>query len=430
MKTFTIEREISSVGAYDTVVCGAGPAGWIAAVSAARKGAKTALIERLGFAGGCATASYVVPVSGCFNKEKRVVSDIPWEFFGRMAEKGAALVEYPKGNISVNTEYYKTESELMLEEAGVDFYTNAFVSDIVKNETGRIAAVIFSDKSGTHAIEGKIFIDATGDGDVCALAGVPMQPAAGELQPISLCFVIAGADTSTELLRDCIHHDGAHGASVNKVIRNYLLSIENPPFSNFGGPWFNVMLDGTLAVNCTRAGIDATDAVAFAAAERQLRRDMHAIIGLLKEHFPEFRDVRIIASGVNAGVRETRRIVGKYTLCEADIASGAVSDCPVAVCVHPVDIHSAKDAAQVCKRISAAADVPYDCLVNENFGNLICAGRAVSCDRVAMATLRVQATVMSIGEAAGAAAAFALKKGIPVHAICPAYTEEFNSFRK
>ena len=114
MNTIKLSKEISVIADYDTVVCGGGPAGWIAAVSSARAGKKTALIERYGFIGGTATAGYVVPISGFFFKERRVVGGIAWEFVEELEKIGAAMVEYPKGHVSVNPEYYKLVARRML----------------------------------------------------------------------------------------------------------------------------------------------------------------------------------------------------------------------------------------------------------------------------------------------------------------------------
>ena len=107
MDTVNLTKTVPVVGEYDVVVCGGGPAGFIAAVSAARMGCRTALVERLGFLGGTATAGLVIPISGFFHKGARVIGSIPWEFIRRLEAQGGAIVELPKGHISVNIELYK-----------------------------------------------------------------------------------------------------------------------------------------------------------------------------------------------------------------------------------------------------------------------------------------------------------------------------------
>ena len=397
------ESNVPTVGKYDVAVCGGGPAGFVAAISAARCGRRVALIERYGFVGGTATAGYVVPISGFYFKGERVVGGIAWELVERLKRLDAALVELPHGHISVNVEYYKLIAMEMLLEAGVELYTNSYLIDVERN-SDRVSRVIFASKNGKEALAADCFIDATGDGDLCHLSGVPMLEPSGAVQPISLCFVLTGVDTDTELLRDCIHHDGKNGRrSCNQTIRDYLLSCaEQEPDLQFGGPWFNVLLKGdSLAVNMTRACADATDRAAYTAAEIRLRKDMFRLVELLRQKYPEFRQCEIVASGVNAGVRESRHIKGVHTMRLSDVTEGTVFDCPVAHCAHPMDIHAAKGAGQQLTQLKTDCYVPHEALVAKGFPNLIAAGRCISAEREPYASLRVQATCMSIGEAAG-----------------------------
>ena len=418
----SLQKQIPVVGSYDVVVCGGGCAGFIAAISAARCGKSVALIERLGFFGGTATGGYVVPISGFFFKEQQVVGGIAWEFVQRLESIGAAMVEYPKGNISVNIEYYKLIAQEMLLESGVALYTNSYLSSAFTAETEHGTAVthaVIESKNGTEAIAGRCFIDATGDGDLAHLAGVPMLPPAEHLQPASLCFVLSNVNTDTDLLRYCIHHDGKHGASCNKIIRSRLLEIaEKNGISEFGGPWFNVLLKGnSIAVNITRTEVNATDRAAYTEAECKLRRDMFRIVDLLRQEFEEFRDCEIVSSGINAGIRETRHIKGLHTMTLSDVLDGTVFDCPVAHCAHPMDIHAAKGAGQQLTSLKANCFVPYEATVAEGFPNLLTAGRCISAEREPYASLRVQATLMSIGECAGVAASLACDTDAPVYAL-------------
>ncbi len=411
-----MERDIPVVGSYDVVVCGGGPAGWVAAVSAARAGQKTALIERFGFLGGTATAGFIVPISGFHFKGKRVVGGIAWEFIERLEKLGAALPEMPAGHVSVNLEYYKTVAEQMAVEAGVVLYTNAYLTDCVM-DGDRVTHAVFASKNGNEAVEGKCFIDATGDGDLCYMAGVPMMQANEGLQPVSLCFIITGVDTDTDLLRDCIHHDGKKGESCNQVIRSMLLeTAEKHGIAQFGGPWFNTLLKGnSLAVNVTRADVDATDRAAYTQAEATLRADMFRLVESMREEYAEFRNCEIVISGVNAGIRETRHIKGVRTVTAQDVLDGTEFVCPVAHCAHPIDIHAAKGAGQRLTGLKRDCYVPHEAMVVQGFPNLIAAGRCISAEKEPYASLRVQATVMSIGEAAGVMADLFCTLGTPVY---------------
>lgn len=418
MSFINLNKEIIIIGSYDTVVCGGGPAGWVAAVSSARAGKKTALIERYGFIGGTATAGYVVPISGFFFNGKRVVGGIAWEFIARLEKLEAAFVEYPKGHVSVNPEYYKLVAREMLQEAGVDLYTNSYFADCIK-EGNKVTHVIINSKNGFEAIEGKVFIDATGDADLFFRAGAPMMEKKNELQPMSMCFVITGVDTSTELLKNCIHHDGKHGNSLNRELHNYLTELgktENVP--QFGGPWFNVLLKGnSLAVNITRVQCDASSRQEYTEAEGRLHSDMFRLVDFLKAKYPEFKNAEIVVSGINAGVRETRNIKGVYTLTDEDFLNGKDYACPVAQCAHPMDIHKAKDDDQILIYLDKNSYVPYETMVSHTLDNVIAAGRCISAESKPYASLRVQATLMSIGECAGVASSLACDTNEAVYSL-------------
>lgn len=410
---YIITKEVPVVGTYDLAVIGGGPSGIITALAAAKEGCRVALVERFGFLGGTASGGYVLPISGFYLRGRQVVGGIPFAFAKRLEQAGGAAFEYPKGNVSFSPEVYKLVAQEMLTEAGVEVYTNAYLTDAVV-EDGRIRAVIVENKSGAGAIEATVFADATGDGDLAHLAGVEMLPDPAEgLQPMSLCFLLGGVDVTTPLLRDCIRHDGKTGASVNKII-HALLQDEQAAggYTQFGGPWFNVTLCGdVLAVNVTRSGSDARDARALRDAEFALRRDMFAIVEVLRRKYPEFADCYIISSAPLVGIRETRHIRGAYTMTGADLTEAHVFPDCVALCAHPVDIHNTVDGTQICRRLEQAAGVPYRAMYSPLVKNLLCPSRCISAERVAYASLRVQATLMALGQAAGVAAALARESG-------------------
>ena len=410
MQALTLTKEVPIVGEYDIVVCGGGPAGFIAAISAARMGYRTALIERLGFLGGTATAGLVMPISGFFHNGCQVIGSIPWEFIQRMQALGGVEVEMPKGHISANVELYKLVAQRMVSEAGVELYTNSYLSHC-HVENGAIRHIFIESKNGTEALAAQCFIDATGDGDLCRISGAPMVEK-DELQPMSLCFVLEGVDTSTELLQHCIHHNGKGGKpSVNEEIRSYLLEcVEAGKLRQFGGPWFNTLVQGGgIAVNVTRTAGNGASREDMTHAELQLREDMFTIVTLLREKYPEFRHCSIVSSGVNPGIRETRQIQGLYTLTGADLLEEKAFPCVVARCAHPMDIHKAASSQQTLLRLEKPGCVPHTVLIPQKITNLIAAGRCISVDREALASARVQGTLMSIGESAGIMAALACR---------------------
>lgn len=407
----TFQKEAAATGTYDVVVCGGGVAGFAAAVSAAREGKKTAVIEQMSFFGGSATGGLVVPVSGFYHGGRRIAGGIGWELICRLKEAQAALVEMPKGHVSVNPEYMKLYMARMLLESGTELYTDCVLSGCLR-EGDRITGAVVESKNGTEILRGTCFIDATGDGTLCHLAGAPMMEEKRETQPMSLCFVMGGVDLTTDLMRNCIHHDGRNSPhSCNREIGQYL-SERQDVIGQFGGPWFNTLLCGDcIAVNVTRRSGDAVDRRSLAAAQVQLREDMFVIAGLLKERYPEFAHSYIVSSAVSAGVRESRHILGLSTVTGEDILSGKRCACPAACCAHPIDIHKADGSGQTLIPLKAVAHVPYRALIPEKIANLAAAGRCISADEQAYASVRVQATMMSTGEAAGLMAALCCESG-------------------
>lgn len=394
---------------FDTVVCGGGPAGFIAAVAAARAGRSVALIEHFGFFGGAATACLVVPVSGFFKNGLRVVGGLPWEFIRALMDLGAARPEMPKGHISVDPEYYKLIAQRMVLREGITTYMNSTLTGVDAAE-GRIRSVSVVNKSGVQRIAANVFIDATGDGDLCALAGIPTE-SSDVPQPLSFCFELSGVDVTTPLLRDSIRHNGFAGnPSCNAVIRRFLdekHSAGEAPV--FGGPWFNTLMNGDrLAVNMTRNAASVLDAQAYSQAEFEMREDMFRLVALLKEEYPEFNHCVISSSAVNAGVREGRHLVGLHQLTGDEVMKAVRFPDSIARCAHIIDIHQPGQTTQFIETPPEAGYIPYRSMITNVCKNLICAGRMISADARAHASIRVQGTCMAIGQAAGLAAALSV----------------------
>ena len=405
-------------GSFDVVVCGGGPSGFIAAIAAARMGAKVALVERYGFLGGMATMGYVAPISEFAFGGERVIGGIPWEFVGRLEELGGAFVEWPKGNVDFDIELYKLCAQRMVLEAGVSLFMHSSLIGC-EMEGGKIVSTVIQNKNGLESLTGRVFIDATGDGDLAHLCGVPMQES-GDLQPSSFCFVLSGVDTDSELLTRYMYHSGRKGSSECKPVREKLLALKaaGAPVPDFGGPWFNsVMHRGSVAVNITRSAADSTDNRNFTAAECRLREDIFTFTSLLRQHFPEFADCYVSSCAPQAGIRESRRIVGVHTVTAEEYVAGEHYPDSISRGAHQIDMHSSKGSGQVLIKLQQAAYVPYRAMVAPGFPNLIVAGRCISADRKALASLRVQASCMGLGQAAGVAAVHSLKEGRPVQDI-------------
>ena len=416
MRDVMFSKKASFAGAYDVVVCGGGPAGFIAAIAAAQEGAKTAIVERFGFFGGLATAGYVAPISVFSYNGEVNVGGIPWNFVKRLESMNGAYIEQPLNNIAFDIEKYKLCAQRMVREAGVDMFMNSYITG-VSYENGKMERVFFSNKSGLEYLEAKVFIDTTGDADLAYEAGLPFQKWEDKTrQPASMCFVLGGVDTKSELISSSMHHH-LQGVNCHCVpVRDRLIELsEQGKIPSFGGPWFcTVLHDGEIAVNTTRIDADYLNNREFSDAECSLREDVYRITEVFRKEFKEFKDCYVSSIATVAGHRESRHIKGVHVITADEYLNSFRYDDSISRCSHPIDIHSVKTADQKCMFLKKAAYVPYRALISEECSNLIIAGRTVSAEKEAFASLRVQASCMGMGQAAGVAAAMASKTGCDV----------------
>jgi len=325
---------------------------------------------------------------------------------------GGGYIEKPLGNVAFDPELYKLCMQRMVLEAGVSLYMNSYLTGTVVGTDGTIECVVIENKNGSEALEARVFIDCTGDADLAAMAGVEMQPMNGEpLQPLSTYFILAGVDTSSPLIAEAMHHN-KQGVNCHCLpIREYLLEhAEELNMPEFGGPWFCTTLhEGCVAVNMTRTAADACDNRDYTAAECRLREDVYRMADVLRNNFAEFKNCYVASVATQAGIRETRRIKGVHTMTAEEYMSGYRYEDSISRGAHPIDIHATKGSSQVTHFLEQAAYVPYRALIAQNYPNLIVAGRCLSADRKAFASMRVQASCMGTGQAAGVAAAMAAK---------------------
>lgn len=412
-------REIPVTKKADVVVCGGGPSGFVAAIAAARNGAKTLLLEHYGFLGGMATAGLVGPISKFNFGGRRIVSGIPEEFIGRMAERGGAITDLPSGNVPYDPEIYKYVALNMAEEAGVDILFHAHVVGCVADpgHTGTLTHVLIENKSGRQAVAAKCFIDCTGTGDVISRSQLPWEMRNkydGELQPMSLYFRLGGVDTTAFNL--LMAEDGVKYADV-KLKALLTAEVEAGRLANFGGPWAvhgSTLRDGQLSVNATRFRGNAADGNDVSTAERLLREEVMHIVKVFKESVPAMRNAYLLDTATQVGIRETRGIVGCYTMTLEDMLQPKGFEDTVAYGGHPVDIHRAADSKQDVNFLRAPYPIPYRAIVPQGAGNVLVAGGCVSATREAFASIRVQAQCMALGQAAGTAAALCAERHIKV----------------
>jgi len=403
-------RQVPVAASFDVIVCGGGPAGLIAAVAAARNGARTLLIERYGFVGGMATSALVTPISEFRHFGKQHIGGIPFELLRKAAYLGGANISLESGNFPVNDEILKLAAQRLLLESGVTLLYHAWFSDCVM-EGDRVTHVIVQSKAGRVAYQAKVFIDCTGDADLVRAAGFPTTKG-DVLQPATLWFQLGGVDTDalSPLFADAV--DGM--LPVSDAIRGRLIELnERGEIPIFGGPWINKFFrDNMVSINVLREATDASDPEWFTRTECSLRENLHLIIDILRREFPAFRNCWLAKSGIQAGVRESYHIVGLYQLRKDDILVPKAFPDTIAKGAHVIDIHASNSNDQDGLVIPRQEyNVPFRCLVPQGSVNLVIAGRCLSADGPGFGSVRVMATCMAMGQGAGTAAALSLKHG-------------------
>ncbi|MBV7334464.1 FAD-dependent oxidoreductase [Chloroflexi bacterium TSY] len=410
----TYSNQTPIIARPDVLVCGAGLAGLGAAVAAARRGARTMVVERNGFAGGFFTAIIGSAFDGFVDERTGtpVVGGIVFEMLERMGViepgQGPQLRFNVNGDLSFvemhperiiprcDPERFKRAADAILTEAGVEILYHTQVADVVAN-AGRIEAVIVSNKAGLVAIQPQVVIDCTGDGDVAAWAQVPFEKAES-LQPMSLHFRIAYLEPSYALRRRC--------AAVLQA------AFERGELGLYAGPYPATFSGEDVYFNATRTPGDNTDPNDWTQAEIQGRRDAWTMFELWQKELPEFADAYFMTSGPVAGARESRRIVGEYVLTSDDVRHGRRQNDVVVLGAWRLDRHPATKPGYHDIPWTPPYDIPYRTLLPKGCENLLVAGRCHSATSEALASSRVTATAMGMGQAAGTAAALAIQTNV------------------
>ena len=420
----------------DVVVIGAGPAGIAAAIAAGRQGASVILIERYGFVGGMSTAAGVYPWMTFHTQQGvRVIGGIAQEIVERLMERGGSpghlrdTVGFVHTLTPYHPEIYKVLAVDMLREAGVKLVSHSFV-DEVGREGEYIQSVTLTGKSGRIKVDGKMFVDASGDADVAYLAGAPTlqgRESDGLSQPMTMKFRMRGVDVEAirkamladpdnfyhktpfaELEKELIPLTGVSG--FYKEWKAAEVPINRDQVLLFIGPEKDEVL-----INCTRVqGLSATDVEELTLAEEEGRKQVLMMAEFLKSRVPGFAEASISSVAPQIGIRESRRIDGLYRLTMEDVVTGRHFEDGIARSGYPVDLHdpSGKGIMEASIENDGSYNIPYRCLVARGPVNLLAAGRCISTTHEALATTRLTPSCMATGEAAGTAAALAFKAGI------------------
>ncbi len=418
MATYHEARDLPVLPAGDVLVCGGGSAGIMAAWAAARVGCQVTLLDPAACPGG--TSAIGLPLLGFHDGARRIVGGLPYEFLARLQARGGLRGDLDADRaLEPDPELLKLLAIEVLDEAGVRLLLHTFVADAVVRD-GRLWGVIVEGKGGRRVLTAARTIDCTGDGDLCASAGVPMAKADGQLQPPTLMFTVGNVDLAAWQAA------GGYGAMERKYAAvSTAENFRNPRRHDFSGCWRLGDRPNEVAFNCTRVlSIDATDPDDLTRAEVEGRYQAWEFLDrFLRPHVPGFEAAYIATTFAKVGIRETRRIVGEYVITEADLWSFRKFDDAIACGCYPIDVHSATDETTHFPHDHFYGGrhytIPYRALLPLGVEDLLVAGRCLSCDHLAFGGLRVIGNTMPMGQAAGTAAALSHAAGLPPRRLDP-----------
>lgn len=446
------------VGEYDVIVCGAGASGCSAAIAAARSGARTLLLEASAFIGGMLTegnaglTNFVrhgadpdlqTLINARLRNERgtaQIIGGIALEFAQRLIDGGSALGTCGTAGTYVYTDKEKFKILLfeMMREAGVDVLLRAPVCDTFVSN-GRIEAVVIQTKLGRKAYTAERFIDATGDGDVAALSGVPFVLGVGEedsvylqgkmklgdQQEIGAMFRIGGVDFDKYIAYIRNHPEKYSPTRAGQMtLDEFILAyergdminsigiMESQRFQIYNYPQKGIMV-GCLSLPGARQqqnknGLDVCD---VSAAEFEVLQKAADQVEKLRREVPGFENAFVLDTP-SAGIRETRHIVGEYRLNIVDILNRVEFPDSIALGSHPIDVAPVPEEVENwTKPDEWFFSIPYRCMVPKNIDNLLVSGRCASTTREAFGCIRPTAQCIAMGEAAGIAAAMLVGTG-------------------
>jgi hypothetical protein len=429
------QRETPVIAEPEVLIVGTGPAGIGAAIASARTGAKTMIVERYGFPGGNMTTAMVNP---CFTfhdiNGRQIIKGIAGEWADRMKALEASpghVTDLTFDNASMtpfDPESCKVVLIEMLEEAGVEMLFHSLVTD-VQVENGLIKSVIIENKSGRQAICPRYVVDCSGDADVTVLSGAPFSSGRfvdGAMQPVTLYFRVGNVNraellrwmkANRSLLKDSPTDEEIDSQKaiallgLNEVVKQ---AFESGTLDGAVAPRILMyeLPNGFFSVNTTRLqNIDGACAKDLTVAEILLRKQVLQVHAFLKKHIGGFVESCIIDSGAQVGIRETRHIIGDYTLDENDILQGKAFDDGICCGTFAIDIHPPCGKEQIFTGSGKVVyEIPYRSLLPQGVENLLVAGRCISATHTAFGSVRVMATCMAMGQGAGIAVALLASK--------------------
>ena len=390
----------------DVFVAGGGAAGVAAAVAAARMGKQVFLAEASGCFGGLGTSG-LVPAFAPFDDGVNILSDgIGYEICKKL-KNAVALRNWT----TLDTEELKRVYDDIITQAGVKFSFFTTVYDVIVKDNS-IEGVILGSKSGLFADKAKIYIDCTGDGDLCAYGGGEYEKGDlnGAVMPPTLCSIWSGIDKDK-----CNEPWNEH---VEQAYKDGVLSYEDRHI-----PGFFHGNDGISGGNIGHIfDVDPTDEAELTNGMLWGRKSMIEFENYFKNYFIGYNNLRLVSTASTLGVRESRRIKCDYTLNVDDFINRSVFEDEIGRYCYPVDIHVMSTDKEEYERFSKeyrtslrykngeSYGIPYRCLIPVSFKNALVAGRCIGTDRQMQASIRVMPGCFITGQAAGTAAALACEE--------------------
>lgn len=426
--------------AWDVIVAGAGPAGLCAAVSAARAGARTLLLERHGFAGGMSTAGLVYPWMTFHDRSGvQVIGGMAQEIVDRLIARGASpghlrdTVGFVYSLTPFDPDQLRIVADEMLLQSGCEVLYHSLLTG-AEREADRAISLEVHGPSASRRLRATVFVDATGDATLCHLLGAEMQSdvTGRDVQPMTMCLRLGGVDLAAvsgyirahpEEFHETtmVGHEPLTGVSgFFSLWREAALPIPRDRLLFFAGT-----REGEVYLNTSRIqGLDGTEPSDLSRAECEGRRQADILCRFLRERVPGFGGSWLASLPTQVGVRETRRIAGEFTLTGEHVREGARFPDAVARGAFPIDIHSPSGSGLVLsEQPKGAYDIPYRSLIPRGLANVLVAGRCISATHEGHASSRLTPVCMAMGESAGGAAARAARRHIDVREVgapCPA----------
>lgn len=397
---------------YDLIVVGGGLSGVAAAISGARNGVKTLLVERCGWLGGAMSNSLVFPFMPWWTTmPDGTTKDLSDGIFTEILQR-VNQYDNPQKRIAFDPEYFKLILDEMVQEAGVDLLFHANLCE-VKKEQREIKSLIFAVKGGFLELSADYYIDATGDGDLFTFAGCDYQlgrPEDNLCQPMTTCFRLYNVDV--ELFRK-------EKPEMQKLYKAYQAQgkISNPRenllIMDYFGP-------GVVHFNSTRVTHrNPTDPFDLSEAETIARKQVFEIVTMLKENFESCKDAKIMSIAPEIGVRESRKLNGVHILTEQELKDCTVFEDAIALGNYDIDIHNPAGSGTSHYYFADGTyyTIPYRSLLPKELDNLLVVGRCLSATHEAQASVRIMPICATLGQAAGTAVSVMKKTNTNAHEV-------------